>query len=173
MLQFPSPDRSADSRSTSQHVSKPHIAWKAPSLSVVAEANPGSSGFHSEDADILLLILSFFSTRHGFTLDLFVRGAMPRKRWTSAGEIEELDATHVGLDTELIGLLSDTSRLAKAFHELESSRSVVSKSGSYSINEDFVSYIRDNLPQDCLAFWKLQALVVAYRAISWKYIEAP
>jgi hypothetical protein len=98
---------------------------------------------------------------------------MPRKRWTSAGEVEELDATRVGLDSELIGLLSDTSRVAKAFHELEASRSVLSNSGSYSINEDFVSCIRDNLSQECLAFWKLQALVVAYRAISWKFIEAP
>lgn len=98
---------------------------------------------------------------------------MPRKRWTSAGEVEELDATRVGLDPELIGLLSDTSRLARAFHELEASRSILTDLGSYFINEDSVSCVRDNLPQECLAFWKLQALVVAYRAISWKFIEAP
>jgi hypothetical protein len=173
MLQLPSEDRSSESCSTPQHISKPQNTWKAPSLNAVAEAIPGSSGFHSDDANMLLLILSFFSTRNELTLDLLFRGAMPRKRWTSAGEVEELDATRVGLDQELIGLLSDTSRLARAFHELEASRSVLSDSGSYSLNEDFGSCIRDHLPQECLAFWKLQALVVAYRAISWKFIEAP
>ncbi len=98
MLQLPSEDRSVESRSTSQYISKPQNTWKTPSLSVVAEAIPGSSWFHSEDANILLLILSFFSTRNEFTLDLLFRGAMPRKRWTSVGEVEELDATRVGLD---------------------------------------------------------------------------
>jgi hypothetical protein len=173
MLQLPLEDRSAESRSTSQHISKPQNTWKALSLSAVAEAIPGASGFHSEDANILLLILSFFSTHHEIMLDLLFRGTMPRKRWTSAGEVEELDATRVGLDPELIGLLSDTSRLARAFHELEASKSILSDSGSYFINEDCVSCIRNNLPQECLAFWKLQALVVAYRAVSWKFIEAP
>lgn len=173
MLQLPSEDRSAESRSTSQHSPKAQNIWKAPSFRAVAEAVPGSDGFHSEDANILLLLLSFLSTRNGVTLDLLSWGAMPRKRWTLAGEVEELDATRVGLDPELIGLLSDTSRLGRAFQELEELRSVLSDSGSYLINEDFVSCIRDGLPQECFAFWKLQAMVVAYRAIPWKFIEAP
>ncbi|KND92894.1 hypothetical protein TOPH_02403 [Tolypocladium ophioglossoides CBS 100239] len=63
-------------------VSEVEPAWKAPSLAAVSEAVPGSSSIRSEDANILLVLLSFLSPSEEIPLDLLFRGAMPRRRWT-------------------------------------------------------------------------------------------
>ncbi|KAF2005721.1 hypothetical protein P154DRAFT_542650 [Amniculicola lignicola CBS 123094] len=134
--------------------------WKAPSLTAISEAVPGSSGIHSEDANILLIILAFFLTSNTIPLDLLIHGATPRKRWTRQGEVEEVDATCIGLVLELGLLLSDMPRLAKAFQELKLSSSVILDSvNSYTVNEHVTSCIRENLLAEHLPFWRSQALI--------------
>ncbi|KAI5455731.1 hypothetical protein BGZ63DRAFT_368306 [Mariannaea sp. PMI_226] len=148
-------------------------AWKAPSLAAVSESVPGSSHIHSEDANILLVFLSVLAISEKIPLDLLFRGATPRRRWNVYGEIEEVDAVPAGLAPELCSLLSDIPRLDNAFHELGLSTAVSKKSDqTYILDEAVASRIRERLSTENLSFFNCQALIVAYRAIPWKYLEA-
>ncbi|RSL49133.1 hypothetical protein CEP53_009263 [Fusarium sp. AF-6] len=105
-------------------------------------------------------------------MDLLSRGAAPRKRWTTLGGIEEVDAVHTGLAPELRSLLSDDKRLESVFDGLGLS-SVVSRDHdqNYTLDETIASHARESVPAEDFPFWRCQALIVSYRAIPWKYIE--
>lgn len=158
--------------STRKHLhtrSEARQAWAA-SLVAVSEAVPGAGNI-SEDAQVLLLILSFLSTSDRVPLDLF-NGAMLRKRWNVQGEIVEVDAVHAGLAAELCSFLSDTSRIRDTLHELSLSSAVSqNQDQTYTLNEAVVGPIRTKLGVEELSFWRRQALVLTYRGISWKYLE--
>jgi hypothetical protein len=145
--------------------------WRAPSLAAVSKAVHGRSNTHSEDAGILLILLSFLKSEK-IPLELLSCGATPRKRWNVQGEIEEVDAIHAGLVPELGSLLSDVTRLNNAFHELDIS-SVVSKDldHTYRVDDAVVGRIHRSLSPELHYFWRFQALVIVFRSISWKYIE--
>ncbi|KAF5974095.1 hypothetical protein FBULB1_7927 [Fusarium bulbicola] len=132
----------------------------------------GSPTTFSEDASILLAFLSVLAVSEKVPLDLLSRGATPRRRWNMHGEMEEVDTIPSGLVPELCSLLSGTSRLSDAFHELELS-SAVSKNidETYTLDEIIASRIRVRLSPENRLFYRSQALVVVYRAIPWKYIE--
>ncbi|KAF4417385.1 hypothetical protein FACUT_12261 [Fusarium acutatum] len=146
--------------------------WKASSIAAVSKSFPGSSSGYSDDASILLAFLSVLAVSERLPLDLLSRGAAPRKRWNSRGEIEEVDAIAAGLDPELYSLLSGSSRLSDAFQELELS-SAVSKNmdETYNLDEMVASRIRERMLPENLLFFRSQALIVVYRATPWKYIE--
>ncbi|KAH6973893.1 hypothetical protein BKA56DRAFT_108563 [Ilyonectria sp. MPI-CAGE-AT-0026] len=153
-------------------VSDAYPAWKTPSLVAVSEAVPELGGIHSEDAKVLLVLLSFLSTSDKIPLDLLFRGAAPRKRWTAQGEIEGVDAIHTGLAPELCSLLSDMSRLGNAFHEPDLSSAVFKNDDqTYTLDKVVASRARERLSAEELSFWRRQVLIVAYRAVPWKYIE--
>lgn len=138
----------------------------------VLEAVPGPDGFRSDDAKVILTLLSFLSTSDPISLDLLSHGAAARKRWTTLGGIEEVDAVHAGLAPELRNLLSDGKRLESVFDGLCLS-SVVSMDNdeNYTLDEAVASRVREGVPAEDLPFWRCQALVVSYRAIPWKYIQ--
>jgi hypothetical protein len=161
----------ADSGKALHDVSPAKSTWKAISLAIVFEAIPESSNTRSEDASILLVLLSFLATEE-VPLDLLLRGATPRRRWNARGEIEEANATIASLAPEVANILSDLSRLRNAFRELDLSSVVSRKSDdAYTLNEAVASDVRKKLSPEYTSFWKRHALVVAYRAIPWKYIE--
>ncbi|KAI8671822.1 hypothetical protein NCS57_00658600 [Fusarium keratoplasticum] len=147
-------------------------AWETPPLVAVLEAVPGPDGFRSDDAKVILTLLSFLSTSDPISLDLLSHGAAARKRWTTLGGIEEVDAVHAGLAPELRNLLSDGKRLESVFDGLCLS-SVVSMDNdeNYTLDEAVASRVREGVPAEDLPFWRCQALVVSYRAIPWKYIQ--
>lgn len=147
-------------------------AWEA-SLAAVSDDILGPGGVHSEDAKLLLLLLSFLSTSDKIPVNLF-RGAVPRKRWNAQGKIEEVDAVHAGLAPELRSFLSHTPRLSNSFHELDL-LSAISKNHhdqTYTLDDALASRVRERLRLEDHSFWRCQALLVAYRAIPWKYIES-
>jgi hypothetical protein len=153
-------------------VSESEPAWKAPSLKAVSEAVPASSFHYSEDAGILLMLLSLFMPSKRIPLDLLSRGALPCKRWTAQGGIEGVDAIQADLAPELCSLLSDLERLGNAFFELERSSAVLRDGDQmYILEESVASRVHKGLSTEHLSFWKCQALIVAYRAIPWKYID--
>lgn len=143
--------------------------WKA-SLVAVSSAILGTSKTYSEDASILLVLLTFFSASANIPFDLLLRGASPRKRWDHRGEIQEVDS---GLALGSGVFLSNNTRLSHAFHEL-TSLSAVSKDfdGTYTLTGDIAKRVHESLPAENIAFWKSQALIIAYRAIPWKYLES-
>ncbi|KAL1876258.1 hypothetical protein Daus18300_002886 [Diaporthe australafricana] len=139
-------------------------------VQVTSKTIAGLNGFSAEDARIIELLVSFFSPSHAITYDFLLRGGSPRKRWTPDGGIEETDATAAGLSPELTSILSDHARLSHALNDL--STIVLRKSAQdYILDEEAASRIRQDLPSDAQLYWKTQALIVAYRAIPWKYIE--
>jgi len=150
-------------------VSEAQPIWKAPSLAAV-QALPGLNAI-SEDAGILLVLLSLLSTSEKIPLDLPFRGATSRRRWNAQGLIEDTGASRAGLAPELSSLLSDISRLTNAFHELELAATVSNLDQTYTMNEVISSRVHESLSPENLSFWRFQALVVTYRAIPWKYLE--
>jgi hypothetical protein len=149
-------------------------AWRASALEAASQSLFDESFTRSEDASVLLVLLSFFSPCEKIPLNLFVRGSTPRKRWTVEGNIEFADASRVGLASELVDLLSDAQRLTRAFDELCRSAAVLRyPDETYHLNEDMSARVHRSLAPDTLPFWRQQALVVAYRAMPWKYIESP
>jgi hypothetical protein len=164
--------RSPPSRRALHTVSEADPAWKAPALAA-SRAVPGLCDNFSEDAGILLVLLSFLTTHENIPPDLLFRGATPKKRWNTHGEIDETDAKCVGLAPELVGLLSDVPKLNNAFHELALSSAVSKKSDqTYAVNGAAMAGVHVSLAPEFHSFWKYQALIVAYRAIPWKYIES-
>lgn len=147
-------------------------SWKAPSLAATHIAVPKLIGVHLEDANTLLALLCFLAPSESTHLDLLFRGATPRKRWNTRGEIEEIDTTRVGLAPELCHLLLDLPRLSRASHELEL-LSAISKTSdqSYTVDEAITSRVYGNLSPELRFFWQSQALVISYRPIPWKCIE--
>ena len=125
-----------------------------------------------DDAHILLALLSFFPTTEEVPLDLLVRGATPRQRWTVQGEIIEPQAVESGLCLELQTLLSDVSRVHVAFQVLQTHLGVSLLDQACSVHEKIVCRVRETLPTEYTVFWRFQALIVSYRAIPWKHIES-
>ncbi|KAJ4132713.1 hypothetical protein NW754_015529 [Fusarium falciforme] len=149
-------------------------AWRSSALEAVSSYLFDEHSSRSEDASILLVLVSFFSPYDKIPLDLLVRGSTNRRRWTADGKIETVDAIPVGLVPELAELLSDASRLSNIFEELCRVSAILKYSDdAYHLNEDMSARIHESLDPKGLSFWRQQALIVAYRAIPWKYIEFP
>lgn len=129
------------------------------------------SNVGNDDARILLVLLSFFPTTEKVPLDLLIRGAAPRQRWTAQGEIKELQAVERGLCLELQTLLSDVSRVRDAFDVLQSQSVVSLLDQACSVHEQVSCRVRETIPNEYAVFWRGQALIVSYRAIPWKHIE--
>lgn len=141
----------------------------------IPRAVSGARKIHSleaaPDTDVLLPFLSFLSPCDKIPLDLF-KGALPRKRWTVQGGVEDVDAARMGLDPTLLGLLSDRSRLRNCLSELHSSSSISEHdSEAIGLERDVVDRLRKGLSVEDADLWKVQALLVSYRAIPWKYLE--
>lgn len=134
------------------------------------KTSPGSDGLVIKRARSLALLLSFFSPSYEITHDFLRRGGSPRKRWTPDGGIEDADAIKAGLSPELTDLLSDSSRLENTLSVLSST--VLKKSDQgYFIDAEASTRTHQDLPTEATTFWKTQALIVAYRACPWKYLE--
>lgn len=105
-------------------------------------------------------------------MGLLRHGATPRKRWNTRGGVEDVDPICSGLDPELGGLLSDTPRLTSAFHKLSLASAVLETlDQAYSVTEAVVATIHEILTPQLHPFWRRQALIVAYKSISWRYLE--
>ncbi|CAJ0555356.1 Ff.00g054210.m01.CDS01 [Fusarium sp. VM40] len=147
--------------------------WKAASLTAAVKAISSSQSMLSEDTKILLIFLSFLSIPDKIPLDLLFRGGSPRKRWSEAGDIEQLNADHSDLAHELCVFLSDETRLQNSINESRSSSAILDSSdGTYTLNEATMSGISKKLTAEDASVWRSQVLVVTYRAIPWKYIES-
>ncbi len=138
---------------------------------VWAGTSPVSTGTTSDDAKILLTLLAFLKPTKTVSCDLLLRGATPRGRWTAQGEIEDVDAVSAGLVPELAAFLSDPERVNNAFSHLHLPISAERRSCT-PIAVAGLHSIHDSLPPELVSLWRSQALIVAYRAIPWKSIEA-
>ncbi|KAK1948798.1 hypothetical protein LY78DRAFT_708517 [Colletotrichum sublineola] len=45
--------------------------------------------------------------------------------------------------------------------------------GTYTLHPDVKATVLEKLPSASYPFWRLQALITAYRAVPWKYLEVP
>lgn len=141
--------------------------WKALSKAIAEQARPG---LKRADESLLLILLCFLN--HEVSLDVLFRGASSRKRWTKKGEKENAGPSRMGLAKDLQLLLSDRPRLEMAFHGLEK-RSAIKKNHNeiYTVISVIRNHILDQLPRQLHSFWRLQALIIAYRAVPWKHLE--
>ncbi|EGE01159.1 hypothetical protein TEQG_00211 [Trichophyton equinum CBS 127.97] len=135
----------------------PH--WRASSSAAAYSALQGGSG--SEDSMLILVLLCFLAPSE-VTSHLLIRGASRRKRWSESGNIEEIDARHVGLVPELMHMLSKEMNLGLRTPKAD---------GSYVLAPEISARVLEHLPPEQHSFWRLQALIVAFRSIPWKYLE--
>ncbi|KAK2037723.1 hypothetical protein LZ31DRAFT_480413 [Colletotrichum somersetense] len=124
-----------------------------------------------DDAKLLLVLASFLAPDKEVPLDLFTRGAGARKRWGPDGQPTESKST---VDTELSSVLADRPRLENALETI-CSTGIIKKinPNTFSISKDVSEAVWISLDNDQRNFWKQQALLVACRALTWKYLEPP
>ncbi|KAK2812071.1 hypothetical protein FQN50_001782 [Emmonsiellopsis sp. PD_5] len=144
--------------------------WKASSMAAVFEVLSESKGDHSELAGVLCVLLCFLA-RSEVPLQLCLRGATPRKRWSNHGDIEVMDALDVGLVPELVHALSHPTDLNDALRELQSFSAVSKSDSTWLLNPTVSTRILCSLPLKFHPFWRQQALIVAFRSIPWKFLE--
>jgi hypothetical protein len=90
------------------------------------------------------------------------------------GEVEKIDAKTCNHSSDVLSLLSDAPRMETAIGMSEClSASNFSSGRTYSVKREIACGVRDALHREQTDFWMLQALIVAYRAIPWKYLEHP
>lgn len=88
------------------------------------------------------------------------------------GEIEDVDPVLAGLEPELANLLSDTLKLTRAFHNLTQISAVSEFADhSYTVIGSTPDRILETLNPELQSFWRRQALIVAYKSVSWRYLE--
>ncbi|GJC80348.1 hypothetical protein ColLi_03186 [Colletotrichum liriopes] len=122
-----------------------------------------------DDADLLLVLASFLAPGKEIPLDLFIRGAGARTRWGSDGKPTESRSL---VDAELSSVLADRLKLENAFKMLCSIGTIKkTNSDTFSVSTDVSEAILISLDNDQRQFWKQQALIVTYRALTWKYLE--
>ncbi|EPE06738.1 hypothetical protein F503_03165 [Ophiostoma piceae UAMH 11346] len=178
---LPAPGRHLASIPTPASAWDVDVSWISPSLLAAHAAlhSTAEAGL-SDDAYILFIVLSHLAVKEPVPPVMVLRGASSRKRWTQAGEISNTEATDVGLAPELASFLSDATRLDDAFRELGRCQHVGTaepgavrrlEDGLYCIDEAAARRLSDQLSSALLTFWEGQALIVAYRAIPWKYLE--
>lgn len=124
----------------------------------------------SADSKLLLLLVCMLGSS-AFSPSFLVFGATARKRWTEQGHIE--DAACAGLASELRTLLSDVSRLQRAFDELENASVLTKTCGDrYTMSAATRSRVLTTLLPEVKQFWRSQALFVTCHAVPWKYLES-
>ncbi|OJD25637.1 hypothetical protein ACJ73_02990 [Blastomyces percursus] len=146
--------------------SKAASHWKASFTTAMSAALPES------EVTGLLLVLLCFLARSEVPLQLCVRGATPRKRWSEQDKIEETNALHTGLIPELVHAFSNHTHLNNALCELQSFSAISKKSDNACLlNPSILDRVLCSLSPDLHSFWRLQALIVAFRSVSWRYLE--
>ncbi|KAF4419031.1 hypothetical protein CGGC5_v011015 [Colletotrichum fructicola Nara gc5] len=129
--------------------------------------NPGTLSSRPQDKDLLILLCFLADSK--VSTDMLHRGGTPRKRWTEDGGIGDTSALH---DITLQPLLSDLSALKEAMNGLQRRSAVsVDMGGTYTLRPDIKATVLEELPSADYPFWRRQALIIAYRAVPWKYLE--
>lgn len=129
--------------------------------------NPGTLSLRPQDKDLLILLCFLADSK--VSIDMLHRGGTPRKRWTEDGRIGDMSALH---DITLQLLLSDLSALKEAMNGLQRRSAVsVDMGGTYTLRPDIKATVLEELPSADFLFWRRQALIIAYRAVPWKYLE--
>lgn len=137
----------------------------------VSEAKRKVCEAPSDDANVLLALLSFMSPSHNFTINFLHRGANTRKRWNTEGGIDQFDALKAGLAFELKSVLADLRKLQVALEELSMCSAVsTNPDGAYTVDQAVAQRTRESLSRH-VDDWSSQALIVSYMAFPWRYLE--
>lgn len=142
-----------------------------PQQGILEVANIAAPCLLTKDAEKLARLVSYLSPEHGIPYSLLYRGGSPRLQWSVHGDSRAVKATHMGLSEELTNLLSNGATLRAALDSLLATGLVHSDDDAYKLNKEVASSIRENTAACDSEFWKCQALIVASRAIPWKYLE--
>jgi hypothetical protein len=155
----------------SYHTASDFSRWKISSTAAASEVLPGLERTQSEDAKLLVVLLCFLAN-FDVPLDLLYRGASPRKRWDEFGRIEETDALHLGLFPELARICSYKTTLNHALSQLQSSLAISRISEhTLRVDQSVLAAMTTRIPVEFHPTWRLQAFIIAYRSIPWKYLE--
>lgn len=147
-----------------------HSRWINSSMAAVSEACPELEQIQSEDSKILLVLLCFLGQAE-IPLNLLSYGSSSRKRWSELGEIMELNALDSGLLRDLTRICLHPARLEDALSILEISSAISRSNKCCQVYQHIRDTIFSKLPMEHHPLWKLQAFIIAYRSITWKYLE--
>ncbi|RSL88929.1 hypothetical protein CEP51_001487 [Fusarium floridanum] len=117
-----------------------------------------------------LLNLSSFLAPTKIPFSLLTRGSSSRERWTSQGGIESVEASDVGLPSDLCRILSNQPDLESTINSMPHTYIKVSDQ-LFEVDGAVADLARQRHVPDDQARWKNWALIVTYRSIPWKYLE--
>ena len=148
--------------------------WKAQSEITVSQALPSLGEHSSERVNLLLLLLCFFQSSP-LTLDLLWRGGTRQTRWNEQGEKEALAAYEIGLDHDLIRILSDYQELEQSIRKLEIAQVIrrvsLFDTPAFLLDRPISTRVIEGLSNDLMSFWMQQALLIASHCFPRKYLE--
>lgn len=136
------------------------------------DADQTDRPFSSSDADMLLRLLCFFAPSHDIPVEMLRLGTSLRNRWTKEGSTATRKSS---VHHNLAAFISDEIRTDAALQALVELGVIlfatVNGHKTYKIRPRLIEETLAKLESDCIKFWKQQALLVSYHAITWKYIE--
>ncbi|KAK2761093.1 hypothetical protein CKAH01_16388 [Colletotrichum kahawae] len=136
------------------------------------DADQTGRPFSSSDADMLLRLSCFFAPLHDIPVEMLRLGTTPRNRWTKNGSTATRQSR---VHPNLAAFISNQRRTDAALQALVESGAIsfdtVNGHKTYKIRPRLMEETLAKLELDCIKFWKQQALLVLYHAITWKYIE--
>ena len=116
----------------------------------------------SRDAQTLLKLLCFLD---GESIPEFmlIRAKEPQKVWSPSGEIQKVPVTEVGLNSDVLSLISDNVKIDGAIRRLEAARLITSEPGAYGLRTLHINLSTQSRRTQCMTdplAWRLQALVL-------------
>lgn len=89
--------------------------------------------------------------------------------------MEEVGAAEVGLEHDLVTILSDYSGLVQLLNELEAITIIKKNSSSgtpsFTLDPRVLTRVREGLSSVLQSFWRSQALLIASHSFPRKYLE--
>jgi len=116
----------------------------------------------SRDAQTLLRLLCFLD---GTSIPEFmlIRVKEPQNVWSPSGEIKKVPVTEVGLNSDVLSLVSDNVKIDGAIKQLEAARLITSELGAYGHRTLHIDSAVQLHSTQCLAdplAWRFQALIL-------------
>ena len=94
---------------------------------------------------------------------MLIRAKEPQKIWSPSGEIQKVPVTEVGLNSDVLSLVSDNVKIDEAIKQLEAAMLITSELGAYGHRTLHIDSATQLHLTQCFAnplTWRLQALIL-------------
>ncbi|KAL9126212.1 MAG: hypothetical protein Q9217_004704 [Psora testacea] len=162
-IAFVSDDKVTSSPSTIQQSSPPLHLNRTASAVIANHIQPNLEQIEKSRAASTLWKLLCFLDVANVPEFMLMRGKESQKIWGPSGEVQEIRVNQIGLDDDVLWLLSDDLRIREAIERLEATSLITSEPGAYNRGTLILDTATQAQLIDCMddpSKWRLQALIL-------------